>query len=325
MRTVSSNVRSGPQPLGQQADETPLRECRPAPGRGVAGSNREDGDLQVAGHRAAASAAAERGRRRPGRPGRSRRRASRRVRVRPVGLRALVRAPRPRRPRPWPLRRELHSRGDARRPGVRRRPVSDRRRSLRGHPAPGDLLQGRSALGRAPHAVAALRRRAARVLHAGARGGHRGCGRRDRACRRRAGGDERARGQRLALPARARSRGPASRPGDTGAVGRLARFLRGPARTAREGGGRQSGPGPALDPAGLAGATRISRGRSRTGERVRPLVRPRTGRWGGTPQLPPRTVPRPEARIPRDPHRIAALVLPRRTARRARLSDRGQA
>ena len=141
-------------------------------------------------------------RRRAGRPRRARRRAPRGLRLRRLRLPPLGARARPRRLRPRPVRRELHRRGPARRRGVRRGPLPDRRRAGRGHPAPGDVPQGRHPAGGAADAGAALRARPARLLPARARGGRGRRRRRDRARGGRARGDDRARGQRAALPAR---------------------------------------------------------------------------------------------------------------------------
>ena len=72
-------------------------------------------------------------------------------------------------------------RGPARRRGVRRGPLPGRRGAGRGHPAPGDVPQGRDPAGGAADAGAALRARPARLLPARARGGRGRRRRRDRA------------------------------------------------------------------------------------------------------------------------------------------------
>ena len=130
--------------------------CRPAPGlhpaggqrrhaegRALAGQDRVHRRLQGRRQRTAPSAQAQRRRRRAGRPRRARRRAARRVRLPDRLLPLLGTRARPGRLRPWTVRRELHRRGTGRRRGLHRRPLPDRRRRLRGHATPGDLLPRR--------------------------------------------------------------------------------------------------------------------------------------------------------------------------------------
>ena len=62
------------------------------------------------------------------------------------------------------VRRELHGRGIAGRRGLHRRPLPDRHRAVRGHPAPDDVLPGRHPHGRAADGGAADFQRAAGLL-----------------------------------------------------------------------------------------------------------------------------------------------------------------
>ncbi len=107
-----------------------------------------------------------------------------------------------------PVRRELHRRGARRRRGVRRRPLPDRHRRVRGHPAPGHLLPVGMRLG-APTLPALLvaHHRPGFYFRVITEGEVRR-GRRDRPHQARPARDERRRHRRPALPARPRRRSP---------------------------------------------------------------------------------------------------------------------
>ena len=160
------------------------------------------GIWKAAGCRAGDGAPAEPRRRRAGRPGRARRRAARGHGLPGPVLRALASAPEPLGPGLGELRRELHRRRAARRPGVHRRPLPHRRGRVRGHAAARHLLPRRAAPGRAADARAARGPPPARLLPPGPAGGPRAGGRRHRPDRRGGGADQRRRHRRPALPAR---------------------------------------------------------------------------------------------------------------------------
>ena len=132
---------------------------------------------------------------------------------------------------PRAVRRELHRRGTARRRGLHRRPLPDRRRAVRGDPAARHLLPGRHSHGRAADGRAADLQRPAGLLLSRPRGRRRRRRRRDRPGRARAGADDRRRDQRAALFARASPRSARARAANSGAVPGLAAFLRGAARS----------------------------------------------------------------------------------------------
>ena len=124
------------------------------------------------------------------------------------------------------------------------------------------------------------------------------------------------RGQRLALPARARSRGPASCPGEP-AQPRVGAGPSRPCSNSTRRGGRQPGLArPSAPPAGRGCERSTWPQPHRAGPVAASFLEPVDG--ATLPRLPSRSVPRPEARTPRRARRTAALLLLRRTARRGR-------
>ena len=116
---------------------------RHAEGRALAREDCLHRRLQGPGHRPSPRAQAQRRRGRAGRPRRARWRAARGLRLPDRLLSVLGTRARPRRLRLRTVRRELHGRGTWRRRGLHRRPLPDRRRRLRGHATPCDLLPRR--------------------------------------------------------------------------------------------------------------------------------------------------------------------------------------
>ena len=113
---------------------------RHAQGGAMAREDRVHRRLQEPRRRPSPRRQAQRGRRRPGRSRRARWRAASRLRL-PDRLLSLLGA------RAWTkrlrlraVRRELHGGWAERRRGLHRRPVPDRQRPPRGHPAPRDVL-----------------------------------------------------------------------------------------------------------------------------------------------------------------------------------------
>ena len=112
--------------------------------------------------------------------------------------------------------------GLQRRRGLHRRPLPDRHRALRGHPAARHLLPRRDPDGRPAHPRAARLAPPPGLLLPGARGGRRAGGRRDRQGRRGSRADDGRRGRRAALPPRAPAPAAAARAAHPRAQPRLA-------------------------------------------------------------------------------------------------------
>ena len=128
---------------------------RHAQGGAVAGQDRVHGRLQGPGQRPSPRRQAQRGRRRPGRSRGARRRAAGRLRLPDRLLSLLGARARTKRLRLRAVRRELHGGGAERRRGLHRRPLPDRHRPLRGHPAARHLLPRGDAHERSAHSGAA--------------------------------------------------------------------------------------------------------------------------------------------------------------------------
>ena len=246
----------GPPDVGQRR--------RPARGR-VGGQDRPHRDLEGAGRGPAHGPADQHRRRRPGGPARARRRAPRGLRLPAPLVPVLGARARPRRLHARPVRRELHRRGARGRRGVHRRPLPDRRRALRGHPAARHVLPRRHPDGRARDAVAARRPPPPGLLPPRARGGD-GRGRRgDRQGRRRTGAADGRAGRRAALPPGQAAGAARAGAAGAGAERGLAGQLPGAARAARSRRAR------------VARLPAAPRGRDPARERERQLLRARPG------------------------------------------------
>ena len=270
----------------------------------------------------------QRGRRRAGRPDRPRRRAPRGLRLRRLRLPPLGARAGPRRLRPRPVRRELHRRGP--RPTTRSASATATGSAARCSRSPSRGSRAtrsgmRMGEPRMPALLYAHGRPGfyLRVLEEGEVGA-------GDAIERVAvgpGGDDRARGQRAALPAgpdRARAR---ARPRHPRPVGGLAALVPGAARAARgraraaTAGSRRRAAGPPAWP-GLR-PFRIADGRPRDAARSR--LRARARRRRAAAALPPGPVPHPARPARGRAAGAAAQLLAVGRARRAPLSPQHQA
>ena len=206
----------------------------------MAGQDGLHGRLQGLGERRSPGGQAQRRGRRARRSGRPRWRAARRLRLPARLVSPLGTGARTRRLRLRAVRRELHDRGAGRRRGLRRRPLPDRQRRLRGHAAARDVLPGRDPHGRPAHSGSAgLPPSPGLLLPRAGRG--RGAARSaDRQARVGPGTDDGGRAERAALPARPSAPGTASRAAHPRAQRRLAGVV--PRVARRSAGHGQRGP-----------------------------------------------------------------------------------
>ena len=288
MRPISPTLRLQPQRSGHELGVRASRvsrargasyghpaggQRRHAEGRALAWEDCLHRRLQGPCHRPSLCTQAQPRRGRARRSCRARWRGARGLRV-PVRLLSLLgtRA-RPRRLRLRTVRRELHGRGTWRRRGLHRRPLPDRRRRLRGHATPCDVLPRRDPDERPAHPRAARVTPASWLLLPCARGGRGAGGGRDRQGRLRPGADDRRRGQCAPLSPRPPAPATASRAADPGPQPRLADVVPGPARwRARR---RERRPGRGQPAPGLARVPPTGCHRARAGMRLRHLDPPR--------------------------------------------------
>ena len=185
-------------------------------------------DLEGSGGRPLHSPPAQSGRRRSGRPCRPWRRAARRLCL-PDRIASLLAGAAEDDLRDRAVRREFHGRGLGRRHRLHRRPLPDRQRAVRGHPAPRDLLSPRHSHRRAADGGVADIERSAGFLFPCPERGRGRRRRRDREGRRGERAHDRRRGQCPALFTAASAQSTGTRAADRGAFTGMAPRVRRPA------------------------------------------------------------------------------------------------
>ncbi len=256
---------------------------------------------------------AQRRRRRPGRSEGTRRRAAGGVRLPDRLVPVLGARARTGRLRVRPVRRELHRGGTCRRRGVRRGPLPDRDRVLRGHPAASDLLPGRDTHERPADSRPARLPPPPGLLLPGARRGRGTGGRRDHQALHGTRADAGRRSGRAVVSPRSRAPGAAPGAADPRSQPGLAGLVPGSAgsRTRK----RQRRPRRSQPSARMAGVPDARCHGDHTRERVGDLDPPRGPRGGSTAGRPPGPVPHAPSRSRRGKAFAVAQLLPLRTPR----------